>query len=324
MRNNKIDIIRAGGTILVILAHVFPPDLIQNIRSFDVIALVFISGLSFKSNEQIKYFKYISHRIKKLVIPTYLVITSIFLFTFIASLIFSINNPFTTEDIIKSYFFIEGIGYIWIVKIYLILALVSTTITSINKKIRNDYLFVSYIVTIFFIFFSLSKSLVGLNSLILNEYIIISIPYVLIYWIGIRIRESGTTLKIMTLLSTVVVFSVVIYSINNSILLPMNDKYPPGFIYVTYGIFISLLLYILIPNKEIRIVKWISMNSFIIYLMHIYFVLGLNLLQDYVSFSFINFWLIKYLVILFGSFISTYFIKYVLNYYRKRVKNEIK
>ena len=42
LRDYNIDILRAIGSLLVILAHVRPPEIILNFRSFDVILLVFI------------------------------------------------------------------------------------------------------------------------------------------------------------------------------------------------------------------------------------------------------------------------------------------
>lgn len=47
MRDLKIDILRTIGILLVILAHVKLPELVRSIRSFDVVMLVFISGMSF-------------------------------------------------------------------------------------------------------------------------------------------------------------------------------------------------------------------------------------------------------------------------------------
>ena len=46
MRDNKIDYVRALCSLTVIIAHVSAPAWINDIRSFDVVALVLISGMT--------------------------------------------------------------------------------------------------------------------------------------------------------------------------------------------------------------------------------------------------------------------------------------
>ncbi len=66
-RDSRIDFLRVLGTILVIMAHTGAPTLIQNIRTFDVSMLVFISGMSFVfSYKDISLKDYLKKRVKKL------------------------------------------------------------------------------------------------------------------------------------------------------------------------------------------------------------------------------------------------------------------
>ena len=47
MRDKRIDLLRFIGLSMIILAHVTPPDVIMQIRNFDVPLMVIISGISF-------------------------------------------------------------------------------------------------------------------------------------------------------------------------------------------------------------------------------------------------------------------------------------
>ena len=106
---------------MVILAHTDIPNTLLNIMTFDVILLVFISGMSLsfeKSNKS--YPMYLWKRVKKLLIPTYIVITICLVIKF-----FITGGMVGKSTIIQSYTLVGGIGYVWIVRIYLMLALVS-------------------------------------------------------------------------------------------------------------------------------------------------------------------------------------------------------
>lgn len=58
-RDSTIDLLRVLGTLLVILAHVKIPKVMSEIRTFDVVLLVFISGMSLKYAKHKHYFVYI-------------------------------------------------------------------------------------------------------------------------------------------------------------------------------------------------------------------------------------------------------------------------
>ena len=49
MRDNKVDILRALAILLVMLAHVSPPEWLMQLRTFDVVLLFLLSGGVFRS-----------------------------------------------------------------------------------------------------------------------------------------------------------------------------------------------------------------------------------------------------------------------------------
>lgn len=74
VRDKKIDILKAIGAILIILAHVSNSPLILQLRNFDVPLMVMISGYlavdSLKKSES--NMDYYRKRFIRLVVPTYI------------------------------------------------------------------------------------------------------------------------------------------------------------------------------------------------------------------------------------------------------------
>ena len=79
-RNITIDILKTLGIILVILAHTNPPTFIFQLRNFDVVLLVILSGsLAIKSYTKSKNFKkYFEKRILRLAIPVIVMLSAFF------------------------------------------------------------------------------------------------------------------------------------------------------------------------------------------------------------------------------------------------------
>lgn len=111
MRIKKIDILKTIGLICIILAHVNPPNIIFQLRNFDVILMIMISASlffdkKFEFNRK-NYKEYLAKRVKRLLLPTWLFL-SIF---FIISKLFSLSN-YNFEIILDSYILNDGIGFV--------------------------------------------------------------------------------------------------------------------------------------------------------------------------------------------------------------------
>ena len=136
MRDVRIDLLRALGLAMVILAHVSPPATIMQIRNFDVPMMVLISGMSFAlSYKQENYLDYFWKRIKRLVFPIWIFLSIYF------SAISLFDSPLenlTWKTIVGSYLLVDGIGYVWIIKVFLLVALVSPLIYRFHQKIPNS------------------------------------------------------------------------------------------------------------------------------------------------------------------------------------------
>ena len=93
-RDLSIDCIRAFSMIFIVLAHVDPPGILFQLRSFDVVSLVVISVMCMKETDGVKaYFSSVWKRVKRLLIPTYICIVIVLLATLLVCLLTKTQYP---------------------------------------------------------------------------------------------------------------------------------------------------------------------------------------------------------------------------------------
>lgn len=297
-RNNRIDILRAIGSVLLILAHVDPPHMLSEIRSFDVVLLAILSGMSvgISSSLDSSYHQYVLKRVKRLVLPTYVCISFIFIATSLLCLILHRELLYNIDTMLYSYIFAgRGMGYVWIVKVYLIMALFTFPLVNLNSRIESDYIFIG-LLTCGIVIQSVLIRMEKLSSIfLLSDYIFYIIPYVAMEAIGIRwVQGSHTFKKIFTL------FVVVIFTLSTVLLgkfEPSLYKYPPDFYYIVYGTAMTCLLLHVVPNKHIKLIEYISRNSFDVYLIHIIVLLIYNFSIDVLHLPAFDAWWLKFLIV---------------------------
>lgn len=121
MGNEKIDLLRFIGLAMIIFAHVNPPSILLQLRTFDVPLMIIVSAMSFSLGYKDEpYIQYLWKRIKRLVFHVWIFLTGYFLTILIFSPSAKVLNFKTLFD---SYFFFGGIGYVWIIRIFILLAL---------------------------------------------------------------------------------------------------------------------------------------------------------------------------------------------------------
>jgi fucose 4-O-acetylase-like acetyltransferase len=299
MRDERIDILRFIGLAMIIFAHVEPPGILFQLRNFDVPLMVLVSGMSFaisyRSDEP--FFEYVWKRAKRLIFPVWIFLT----LYFISIAVFdSSSDDLQTKTILTSYALLGGIGYVWIIRVFILVALVSPFIYSYHKKEKSNSKYLIMLASISIIFeiiryFSLPYLENTAIKLITHctHYIL---PYSIIFALGLRLSSlKATTTKIISsiLLLTFILIFGWLYSTQGKIIPTQEFKYPPSIYYFSYAIFISLLLWqlsnsidkVIIKLKIKPLVLFIAQNSIWIYLWHIPFI-------KYFEFNFI----IKYLI----------------------------
>ena len=111
LRDNNIDLIRFIGLSLIILAHISPPDIILNLRTFDVPIMIFVSGMTYYNKHLSFSFKNILHRFKRLVFPVWIFLTIYFIPIILLKSV-GIDLGLNFRHILGSYLLLDGIGYV--------------------------------------------------------------------------------------------------------------------------------------------------------------------------------------------------------------------
>ena len=317
-RDFPIDFLRTLGLFAIILAHVSPPALISQLRSFDVPLMVVISGYVFAitkptSENTFKLIPYVKNRFVRLAIPVWIFLSFFFILVFISSHVLNIPFPFGGAKILSSYLLWNGIGYVWIIRVFLMIAICGPLFIKKIEKFKNKLhiiaiLYVSYeIIFLLYtkIYFKLNDNL----NLILIGTLFYLIPYLLFFTYGTffrQMKKNTTSSIILILVITLVVGIWYTYDKNGVLLDIRRFKYPPTSFYTTYAILRSTLLlkYINIFEKiksikSRTLIHFIGSSTLWIYLWHIPIVLFLH-------FAEFNYIFIKYILVICLSICITF------------------
>ena len=295
-RNYKVDILRSVASILLILAHVNPPHLIGEIRTFDVVLLAILSGMSVSYSHRYNYKSYLIKRFKRLVLPTYGCMAIVFSLSAIVCLFLHREQLYEPNVIISSLFFSDnGMGYIWIVKVYLIMAIFAYALLWIDSHIQNDYLMIGLIGCEIIAQILILKIDAIRQPPFFDDYIAYILPYLGFELIGIRWTHNSERFQRGILLSSLISLIILCFVLKG--FEPSSFKYPPTHLYIVYGILISAILLMVIPNKRILFFEYLSKKSFDIYLVHIVVMLVYNFCIKVIHFSILQSWIIKFVVI---------------------------
>lgn len=310
-RDYTIDILRTIGTITVIMAHVSPPFWLYQIRAFDVVLLVIISGMSLTRSMSVSYLAYLNRRMKRLLIPTYICITVLFILCYVSCLVLKKDQLYSVDEIIYSYILSDrGMGYIWIVKVYLIIALFSPLLKKVDKFIKSDFAIIGlYISLLFFQHFVLEIEQIQ-DIILYSDYIVYIIPYCIAFWIGYRWNSSTAKFKILIFALSFIATVLFCYQYG---FMPNYDKFPPDLFYLCYGIsggiiMIKIISYLspiikLVDKK--KIVEYLSRNSFNLYLCHIIVMYAYNMFVKIFNFRILELFLFHYIIVLLMSILLT-------------------
>lgn len=286
MRDNRIDILRFIGLAMVIFAHVGPPRFLFQLRNFDVPLMVLVSGMSFgySYKDNVAYLTYIWKRVKRVVFPVWIFLMVYFLVLF---LFFPDSSELEANIICSSFFLTSGIGYVWIIRVFLLVALVSPFIYLYNKKIESHYYYLLSL-TIFFAVYELVRYLSVLDiessvGTVVNLVIPYVVPYSILFALGLRIPSLNKRQMIIVSifnLGLFIVLGAILFLIFGEFKPTQALKYPPSTYYFSYSIFVSCILWgfslsiekIFKKIKLLQMVLFIAQNSIWIYLWHIPFV----------------------------------------------------
>lgn len=315
-RDICIDYMRSVCMFLIVLAHVNPPNIIFQLRSFDVVGLIIISTMCMRNPCNLsEYLDALKRRIRRLVFPTFIAISVVLIGTYFLCLMYEIPYYYDFKTIILSYTLIDGIGYIWIVRIMLIICIASPLLFSVSKIRRGPLYGIGISLLLFcrLVYQFLDDQ--GALFFFIFYFVLYSIGYIVIAEIGILFKtnpQSFTKKTLCIALSILAIYKIIVSLLFKESLCSFF-KHPPMLDWVLYGAIVSIiLLKILYKNVDqlkryhiSGLVIWFSKNSFNVYFMHIVVIKSISFFADILKYPFINNWIVEYVFVLITSILFT-------------------
>lgn len=316
MRDIKIDFLRFLGLSLIILAHVDPPRWLAQLRNFDVVLMVVVSGLAFTQSRRVEsYQSYLWKRIKRLLFPVWLFLSFYFLANTGLSLLGK-TALIPPEVILDSYTLTEGIGYVWIIRVFLLVALTAPFIARANQRIKDHKVYFSILIFSYLLYELLLALTSRYTTTSLGEnvslFVYYGIAFSLVFAVGIRLpqlRKAECLVLAGFFLLTFAVLGITYFTQQGELVTTQTHKYPPSAYYLSYAMGMTVLVY-LVADKCIPIIRkfkklefwilFIAQNSMWMYLWHIPIV---ELFEQNNTFNF----LIEYFVAYSGAMLITFF-----------------
>lgn len=324
-RDHYIDFLRTFGILLLVVAHTWAPIWLSTIRTFDVPLMVFISAICFKPLRT-GLLSYIWKRFKRIYIPVVVFLLTYLLFEIIFRSV--IGKPqIEFKTICGSFLLLNypSIGYLWIMRVFLIMAvLLPLYFKFVNKRsiIIICAIVILLIVIQQFLIIVIRSINDRLVQFILDEVILYAVGYSTIAILGVKIRELSH--RELTILIIGFLFALLInIRVNNWCFNPQDHKYPPTSLYLLYGISCSVLLWWIKPYlsyiTNYSIIRYISQNSMWIYLWHI---IPISLIRPLASLP--NMWLCRYTIVLTIALTINYLYHLIIKLFPEKVYNILK
>lgn len=283
-RDPSIDLMRFIGLTMIILAHIGlsrSTSLLFQLRSFDVPLMVFTSGLAFSGRSTGPYLPFISKRTLRLVLPVYIFVT-----------VYILLNPLLSdwglvaeysEKVIKGTYMLRlnpSIGYVWIIRVFLIVMLMTPALIAIDKRIKSDWACFGIIAMLLAVQQTLVLWLHPMKlGWFIEDWALYVFGYSAIFLFGLRMRRASvrSASVILSLMAVgMVVYALHMYSEFGTVMRLQASKYPPALYFLLWGALISGVLWITsewwTPLLDNRLFTFIGQNTIWIYLWHIPFV----------------------------------------------------
>lgn len=329
-RDAYIDFLRALGLLLLVVAHTNPPEQLFQFRSFDVPLMVFISAMCYKPIRG-GYLAYAYKRLKRIYVPVFIFLTLFFLIEFGCSLIIGKPN-IDLKTVAGSYLLLNypSIGYVWIMRIFLVMALI---LPILQKWLKNAG-FITVCIMIFGIIgiqhFLVDAVYVIDNKMlrfVLDETLLYAFGYAPLLILGLRIQSLRKKKDMIFIL--ICLFAVIGFVWSHDMTFdPQQYKYPPQSLYLLYGLFGCATLWILRPVLSPIVARcvavsqfftYLSTNSMWIYLWHIipvYVILNCSILPDI--------WLLRFFIVIAFAVGLNYLYKQFISFLPSGIRNYIK
>ena len=284
-RNRSIDFLRFLGALVIMVAHAEPPTWLAQLRNFGTPMLVIVSALSIVVVFEKRPFvatTFLSKRLLRIAVPPWLFLTTLFGLALIAAELLGKPFPFSLNVVEGSYSFTSGIGYVWIFKVYIIVALLTPLMLRFKASVPNRWVYFAIILCVYagyeFLYAHLDATIHNPSTRsLVNDTLIVGLPYAVLFAYGLQLAEFADEVILWVSLASLLTFCTLAWAnfqATGHLVLTQAFKYPPRLYYLSYAIFCINSLYLLSKSTLVaklpqRPIQWVSMNLMWVYLWHI-------------------------------------------------------
>lgn len=253
MRNPRIDVLRALGMGLLVIGHVGLPPLWMQLRNFNVPLLVLMAGLAFlESGPKPRYRDYVLQRCERLLLPTWTFLGAFLLWLTLFD--WPLARP-DRDTVIDSVLMSGGIGYLWIVKVFLMIAVLAPALQHWNRTEDSNARFLLALLAALLASEALRAAAQVLAPAVfvrlLDHTLFLGLPYALVFALGLRLPRLSTTERHALALGCGLVFVLIglwLWQQRGGFVPTQQHKYPPRPYYLAYALMVALLLWSLAPR----------------------------------------------------------------------------
>lgn len=318
-RDGSIDVLRCIALVGIVLAHISPPQVILQLRGFDVPLMVFLSGVVFlRRDESPLDFRYLvsywGRRIKRIIFPVWLFLTLYYPFMYFLSG----QIPSLAGSGMLDVFTLRTGWFVWIFRVFLIVALAAPLLTVLTRHFNPGILYLAGVAILLLLEWISNPHYSGFRY-----YVLESIPYIIVFMFGMLANRTGKRWMLLITLAWLAVYVLLAVWKFRSIGQYVNTgtcKYPPRLYYLAYGLGCIGVLWLIkdglmkclkrVPFLE-KLLVFIGSHTMWIYLWHILF---LEFMADFCStaagairFTHLPFWFARFAFVLVLSCFLTYF-----------------
>lgn len=274
-RDKSIDMLRFIGLSLIILAHVYPPYWLLNLRCFDVPMMIFVSGLAYAGRKSDFSIGFFAHRFSRLVFPVWIFLSAYFVLTFMLKQFGGIDFGIRRHHVIGSFLLQDGIGYVWIIRVFLMIGIMTPLLLAVDRKVNSLSGMLAIIGSALLVVELCVRYAIGADNIVLHEHLYYCLGYMILFLLGLRIPQLTNKVGVLIICGAFLLMGIYAkFVMGGGNILVMNEfKYPPQAYYILYGIAASLGCYYLVQrfysNRRFAICEFIGMNTIWIYLYHI-------------------------------------------------------
>lgn len=280
-------------------AHVPMSEALFQLRNFGSPMMIIVSALAttvVASRRKIDAIAFWRRRLFRVTVQPWLFLTLFFAVVYAVTELRSEPFPYRPSDVLRSYTFQDGIGYVWIFKVYVIVTLLTPPLLALRGPAsRHPMLSIGMLLAVIVVdtlLRDLTRTTLGPTSWPgrLDGTVFTIVPFAVLFAYGLLLPELTNRQVALAGLSSCCAFlllALLHYRQAGHFVPTESYKYPPEPYYLSYGFACVNAVYLvvrLLPTlrRGTTAIGWISTNMLWVYLWHI---MGLFVWREFIPMS---------------------------------------